>query len=225
MLAAQVAAQVVATPAAQAKEGDELLNTKVFFPHTNSYFELADGVPAGTPKGDLWRVSFNWGDAKKEATHRFHKGIQGRLAIVRDRETHEFLRKTFNTTGATWIGLRYMCSVKRLLWVDGEFYKRRDFSAWSRVWNVAGTDRLNNPHRSTCKGGVGDYLPIHYWAATFRWNANGYKKRYHRFFVEYPVEGQAPPEGEEKADAEGAAKAVDADAPAESSADTGDKKE
>ena len=165
--------------------GEELLNTKVYFPHTKSYFELVDGVPPDTPPSLREVYRYNWGQAEKEAKRRSFKGVRGRLAVVRDRTTHDFLRQTFWPRMETWIGLRYICSVRRLLWVDGKVHKRKDFSVWSQVWNVAGTDRLNNPKRSYCGTGSGGYLPIHYWAETFRWNANGPLKEYHRFFVEY----------------------------------------
>ena len=89
----------------------------VYNPETKSYFELRVDLPKPP----------DWNTAVRYARTRRYKGVRGRLAIIKDVQTHSFLQANFDTVGETWIGLRYFCSFRKLVWVDGTEQPRRGF--------------------------------------------------------------------------------------------------
>src|SRR5579864_214505 len=160
----------------------ELLNSPVYNPTTKSYFEMVDGSH-GLVKGT--GVDFEgptWGEAVKLSSQRSYKDKKGRLAIVRDLATHEFLLTTFRPGTYVWIGLRYWCSRRALEWSDGEPWKAGSFQAWDQKWKQ---------DDSACSTGLPtEYMPVAYSPPpTFDWIGKGSGKRYYYFFVEYPTGG------------------------------------
>ena len=89
----------------------------VYDPSSGSYFELYK-----VEKGEL--LHHRWHDVQKVAAGRFHNGIRGQLATIKTRKTHEFIKENFHIKWPTWIGLRYMCSSRTLVWVSGERVNR-----------------------------------------------------------------------------------------------------
>ncbi len=62
--------------------------------------------------------------------------MRGRLAIVRSRETNDFILKTFKPPNETHIGLRMSCSEGfKLIWVDGKILSPKDYQNWGRMWH------------------------------------------------------------------------------------------
>ena len=124
-----------------------------------------------------------WLKAQKKASSLKYKGVRGRLAIVRDLETHSFLRANFQFDSTTWIGLRFFCSVRKLVWVDGSEHKRSSFKAWHRKWY------RNAEVRCSTQNKLG-YMPVYYLPNDkgFKWQAAGpVKGGFNSYVVEYPT--------------------------------------
>ncbi len=101
----------------------ETLGKVVYDPSTGSYFETMRNVG---------RIR-NWRTARTAVNKRIYKGLRGRLAVIKTRATHEFLRKNLGIPFNAWIGLRYHCSSGKLVWVTGEILRRGvDFEIWHR---------------------------------------------------------------------------------------------
>lgn len=172
----------------------------IYNPQTKSWFELRVDLP--TPS--------NWRSAVKFSRRHTFKGIRGRLATVKDLQTHSFLRANFDALGSTWIGLRYFCSFRKLVWADGTEHPRKAFKMWAKKWYR--TDVRCGKQRI-------QYMPIYYLPSRFgfKWQASGPEKYFISYFVEYPTGAEDPkdaPKPEKKPDAAAAQDAEDAeDAP------------
>ena len=148
----------------------------VYDPVSKSYFELRDDN-----KRSYWVF------AQQLAASKFHKGVRGRLAVVRNAHVHDFLRRNFQIDTWAWIGLRYWCKYRKLQWVTGEIHDRGEFSAWAQQW-------YRNADTSCGRGtatGPTAFMPVYYNPANsgygFTWQAAGPKKGFHYYFVEYPA--------------------------------------
>lgn len=141
-------------------------------PASKSYFELfrMQNLPG---------MQARWWGAKILAEKSFFKNTQGRLAIVRDLATHQFILRNF-TADNYWIGLQYFCGTRTLKWVDGTDATQSKFSAWDIQWS--------NTH---IRCGDMNYMPTHYTSSTLtkalRWRASGPNKAYRMYLVEYPT--------------------------------------
>jgi hypothetical protein len=169
---------------------EPLYNKPVYDPVTESYFELVRVEVGNSVRGE-GIAAVQWRAARRLATQRLHRGVKGRLAVVRSQHVADFLRYTFRPNQPAWIGLRYWCHLGKLQWVTGEFHERGDYSNWRRVWNVAAGDPRSSL-RANCRGGKGWYFPVHYWSIQdgFYWNANGIAKEFRSYFVEYVTGGE-----------------------------------
>lgn len=158
-----------------------------FHQESGSYFELVD--LADSYAGRFNKDVTSWENIRAVAKERVRKGRRGRLAIVDTRSKHEFLKQEFRLEEPAWIGLRYFCKYKKLMWVNGDMFDRKGFSAWAPRWNVKGGRRSNTIRVTACNNYLNHY-PVHYWPEDqgFLWNANGTKKHFNLFFVEYPPE-------------------------------------
>ncbi|MEK9644533.1 MAG: hypothetical protein VW547_03220 [Alphaproteobacteria bacterium] len=121
--------------------------------------------------------------AQKKAASIEFKGVQGRRGIVSDLETHSFLRANFQFGSTTWIRLRFFCSIRRLVWVDGAEHKRSEFKVWARQW-------FRNAEvlcRNQTKLG---FMPVYYLSDDkgFKWQAaRSVKSGFRAYLVEYPT--------------------------------------
>lgn len=101
----------------------KLVDTPVYDPHSKSYFELVN-------------QHLTYPEAKKYASTKVHRGVRGRLAIIRSRETQEFIVDTFKPDYEAWIGLRMYCHGRVLFWVDGTKLQRgKDYTNWGKAWH------------------------------------------------------------------------------------------
>lgn len=141
-------------------------------PASKSYFELFRMQK--TP--DMQR---RWWGAKILADKSYFKDTQGRLAIVGDLATHQFILRNFSARNF-WIGLQYFCSTRTLKWVDGTNAAQSKFSAWDTQWS-----------NTEIRCGGGNYMAVHYTTDTstkaLRWRASGINKGYQIYLVEYPT--------------------------------------
>ena len=140
---------------------------------TNSYFQLfRHSNPA---------MGHNWFKANGLAKRKFHKGERGHLAIVRDRQTLEFVRDKFPKMGNAYIGLRFFCKYRKLLWDDGKFQGPKASGMWHPSWARGGV-----------KNGCGPegFMSIYLTGSDPRgmlWQATGPAKVRTYFLVEYPA--------------------------------------
>lgn len=124
--------------------------------------------------------NYRWANAKKLAESRYYKNTQGRLAIVNNIATHQFISRQFKGD-YFWIGLQYFCKSKTLIWIDGSDATKSGFSVWASNW----------ARREIRCADMG-YMPVHYTTSTtpgeaLRWQASGPKKAYRMYLVEYPT--------------------------------------
>ncbi len=100
-----------------------ILEKVVYDPSSGSYFEIVRN-----------HIGFRkWRHVRAAVNKKIYKGIRGRLAVIKTRATHEFLRKTLGIPFHAWIGLRYHCASGKLVWVTGEILRRGvDFEIWHR---------------------------------------------------------------------------------------------
>jgi hypothetical protein len=173
LAATAIVIALVAGLAAPAKA--QFINSTVvdgpyYNPQTKSYFELRR-IPGGNSR---------WRNAKKAAEQRTYKGVEGRLAIVDDVETPEFLLR-LPLKRETWIGLRLDCSHRELIWVDGSKLAADGFSAWNPV-------QWYRNSRIRCENTDINYMGVYYRSREqFQWQAAGELKAFDTFLVEYPT--------------------------------------
>jgi len=161
---------------------DELLNSRVYDPASKSYFEMVDGSK-GLVKGYNGNEGPTWAQAYALAREREFKGARGRLAIIKDRATSEFLARTFQPKTYVWIGLRYWCNQRKLQWSDGEAWTPGSFQIWDKVWR-------QDVYACPKGAGPAEYMPVAYSPLPeFHWIGKGINKRYYYFFVQYPTGG------------------------------------
>jgi hypothetical protein len=185
-----LAAAILCIGYATSASAEMLLNQPVYNEETKSYFELY------TP--DLNKVreheniyGLSWRAALRLAQKLEFHGVKGRLAVIKTRSLHEFLKETFKPDMEVWIGLRYWCKFNKLQWIDGDLWKRGDFSLWGKVWDqeaIKPTQAGTGEARNDCATqGSGQFLGVHYWRREwgYYWNANGYDKHFNLMFVEY----------------------------------------
>lgn len=141
-------------------------------PASKSYFELfrMQRLPG---------MQTRWWGAQLLAEEKIFNNTRGRLAIVRDLDTHQFILRNFLGKNY-WIGLQYFCNSRALKWVDGTDAAQSKFSAWDSQWSNTDIRCANM-----------NYMPVHYTTATItqglRWRASGPNKGYPMYLVEYPT--------------------------------------
>ena len=184
-----VLALLILIGSATAASAKPLYDTPVYYEANDSYFELVN-LKNQYP-GQFVRDESGWLEVKGLAAKRTYKGRRGRLAVVRDRATHEFLRDTFKPDKPSWFGLQYLCKYNRLIWANGRLHEKNGFQRWGRVWNVQGK-RPNNPNRSEGCSNFNYFFAVHYWSTKsgFTWNANARNVHWKIMFVEYPPRDQ-----------------------------------
>lgn len=156
-----------------AAEGEKLIGP-FYNPATKSYFGLVDSVNAGR----------TWGESARAASKRWYGGVPGRLAVVPDRETHDFILDKFGRhfRDDTWIGLRYFCSFRKLMWTNGKVMENSPAGVWSPQW-------FRNAE--TACGGIQPqtYMPVYYVGTVGYplWQASGQPKRFYDYLIEFPT--------------------------------------
>jgi len=149
----------------------EILGKVVYDPSSGSYFEIIRNQ----------RGFRRWRDVRAAVNKRIYKGIRGRLAVIKTRATHEFLRKNLGIPFDAWIGLRYHCSTGKLVWVTGDMLKRGvDFEIWHR--------QLYYEKRNLCGGRIKN-LVVFYIIQGRRlyWRISGPEHGLAGAVIEYPT--------------------------------------
>lgn len=157
----------------------ELLNKPVYLNHTKSYFELVR-IGTGYSTRGATIDEINWQRASDYAAGKKFKGVGGRLAVVKDKETQQFLMKTFQPRYEVWIGLRYFCSFNKLMWTTGEEHPREAFANWASPWKVGYACHPGQQYAGIFAVRAGD-------RNYGRWQAQGIAKEFYELFVEYPT--------------------------------------
>lgn len=160
-----------------------ITNTPVYNPQTRSYFEL---VPVSAAEGDGGIAGvlpgMYWSSAQAAAERRVFKGVHGRLAVVRDLQTTEWVEATFQPPSEIWIGLRYLCNIRQLQWSDGTYFKRGDWQIWDRHWyqGIGGT---------FCRSQEADWagVTLDRNGLGVHWVSWGFAKTFENYLVEFPT--------------------------------------
>lgn len=166
--------------AAKPTLGGEPIQGPVYNSATNSYFQLYRFKRGGAAK---------WEIANIEAQRHRYKENTGRLAIVRDLKTLEFVRANFKIKNDTWIGLRFYCDFRKLIWVDGVVQSPAVSGVWHHQW-------YRNSSINCDRGLAKQYMPVYLTGpgqGGVHWQASGPAKVHHDYLVEYP----APKKSEE----------------------------
>lgn len=101
-----------------------LFNIPVYDTNSKSYFKLV------SVKHGHYRVAMSYARSQR------YKGARGRLAVIKSKETQEFIDDVFRPPDETWIGLRMWCRPRKVFWVTGETLKRgKDYANWGRSWH------------------------------------------------------------------------------------------
>ena len=108
-------------------------------PKTGSYFELRVDNGEGNAED-------NWNGASAKASRLTYDGRRGHLAIVRTMETLEFIRENFRINEEVWIGLRFFCKYRKLLWVNGDIHPMARNELWARQWFRNAKVRCSTQH-------------------------------------------------------------------------------
>lgn len=170
---------IAAPAAAQDADGNPLYyHAPILDPKTGSYYELRQAA------NDAQWVYF-----ENEALNLSYKGRRGRLAVIRFPETHQLIMKTFYQqlySREVWIGLRFECRSRQLLWEDGTLYRPGEFSPWATPWYRSADTTCDSSQTM-------EYMPIAYTSAAegFRWRAAGPSKVFDWYLVEYPAPASA----------------------------------
>jgi hypothetical protein len=153
---------------AEAKD-KQLVGKPVYNEETKSYFVL---------KGFRPGQHAVWEKADELARSRLFRGVPGRLAVVKSRSVEDFLINTFHPRNFAFIGLRYFCRYKKLLWVTGEVHPRTAYKNWHAKWYRTGIFCEN-----------AGYMPVYLTPNLKgpRWQAAGPAKYADYYFVEYPT--------------------------------------
>lgn len=138
---------------------------------SDTYFQLVGDVVNRTGTG-------KWAYAVAKAERMEHKGRQGRLAVVDNADLHRWIVNTFDFEDQVWIGLRYWCAARMLVWANGREHPSSGFGAWRAIWY--------RDSWSQCQKNQIPYMGVYYDGNTYRWRATGPKKRFHYYLVEYP---------------------------------------
>ena len=154
---------------------------RVHDPVSGSYFELRS----------RYKSVRHWDQAHKAAAGMVYKGRRGRLAVVKDERTLNFIQQNFTLNIPTWIGMRFFCKFRKLVWVTGEIQPLKSPGMWAPRW-----------HRTDikCSNNNISYMPVYLTSEDtggVAWQASGPGKYFPNFLVEYP----APPAKDKKADA------------------------
>jgi hypothetical protein len=149
--------------------------------HAKSYFALVGIAP-----GDI-----AWGKARAQAEKLVFKNVHGRLAIVRDQQTHDFIEKTFRGIHhQAFVGLRFWCQLSKLQWVDGTSPPDNTFAPWNQPWYRSQYDSCAALHPSATT-----YMGVHYETpeesstGTLVLRAAGPAKKFSFYLVEFPTGG------------------------------------
>lgn len=162
-----------ATPLAsssRAQEGNQPGEQPVYFPHTKSYFSMME-----------IKHHPQWVVYERKAQTKSYRGVTGRLAIIRDKETHEFVKKTFGLNKPTWIRLRFFCRYRKLMWSDGSIHPLSDFKIWAKQWYRNKETNCGNPAQV--------WMPVYYIQTNIGpvWQASGQHKGFSFALIEYPT--------------------------------------
>lgn len=158
-------------------------------PVSKSYFELRVDNSAGGKKA-------RWDTAHVRAASAYHEGRRGRLAVIKDQRTMEFIRQNFKFKVETWIGLRFFCQFRKLIWVTGELHPLRERGLWHRQW-------YRNSRQRCVSQTSEPYMPVYLTEAASgpaTWQATGSAKHFPYYLVEYPAPAAPMKKSAEKAE-------------------------
>jgi len=173
-LLALVAALLV-TIAALPADAAGVYDRPVYNPDTNSYFVLKRGLGSG-----------RWADALSKAPKTFYKGVRGRLAVIPDAKTDKWVYKNLQLSKlgdvSVWMGMRYWCRHRKLMFSNGDIHPLKAYSNWRRPWYRQ--KKTNCPKWWGSRG----FMGVTIQSKTGKWMAAGMHKGFQNYIVEYPMD-------------------------------------
>ncbi len=154
-------------PAHATDRNREVLSDPVYHEATGSYFQLVH-LPENAS-------NMGFAHAREMASRKVYKGRRGRLAKVDRPSIHSFLAREFDFKEPVFIGLRFVCASRRLMWLDGSEHNN-GFEPWSRPWYLG----VDNCARDRIPFMAVTYMP------NMRWRAQTHIKFSNYYIVEYP---------------------------------------
>ncbi len=169
-----------ASLASAASKHSESRGSPIYNAETNSYFQMFE-----------YHTSLPWLKISRQAMRKRYKGERGRLAIVKDPKTLDFIREKFSDHWdrfnsrqfEVWIGLRFFCKYRTLMWVDGAVQSPKAPGMWHSSWY-----RNNRINCYTSR--ANKYMPIYLTATDdgrVFWQASGSQKAFSHYLVEFPA--------------------------------------
>lgn len=160
------------------------LKGPIYFEEGDNYFELIQ-IKAGYSIRGAKIAEIGWERSQKLALRLSHKGRRGRLAIIPDAQTTNFLKNSFKLPGNTWIGLRFWCRYRKLMWSNGKIHPLSGYKNWTNPWSSD----------TTCRGKK-TYAVV-YLTESHQWRAHGQLKEQRYILVEYPAPAKSAPQAGE----------------------------
>lgn len=152
-------------PAQATSLNGEVASDVLYHDATGSYFQVVR-VP-----------NMGWYDARVAAGRKTYEGRRGRLAKIDSPAVHSFIARELKFNGRAHIGLRYVCSTRELMWLDGSG-QQNGFAPWSRVWYRTVDSCIRSGH---------PFMAVSLTSG-MRWQAQTPIKHLNYYIVEYPSE-------------------------------------
>ena len=74
-------------------------------------------------------------EVSRRARELTFKGVRGRLAIIKSKETQKFIEQVIRPPDETWFGLAMTCRGRKFYWSDGtKLDRKNDYQNWGKRW-------------------------------------------------------------------------------------------
>lgn len=146
-----------------------LMNVPVYDPVSKSYFAL-------------YHLPYKPYDAARHiAAKKSYRGVRGRLAIIRSKETNDLIKQTLRPRNA-FFGLQLVCYSRKLVWVNNdELVGGEDFTDFGKNWFTPvykPCQRTNELYAAAVIADFGDGL---------HWHLQTPGHFIHAYLVEFPT--------------------------------------
>ena len=123
----------------------------------------------------------SWRKARGFARSLNFGGVRGRMANVDSADRMKFIHDNFEINHAAWVGGRFICRGRKLLWENGKIQKTGDYTRSHSKWYLTQKIRCSTQRLP--------YMPLLVTAEKngFYWRASGPNKVFDFVLVEFPT--------------------------------------